>query len=229
MCPMHYQRWRHHGSPLENLPKGRHAIKRPRRPRKQRRPEKQVEKPRFCSVENCDRSPYAKGLCSRHYSQEWKRKHIPGYRSHAERRATPQYQQRAAYRSYLAATASERQERRIERKKALARQKQAKLATSSTVQYLREQITWSDDPTPYQWRLSSFSPDGEEAETALWDWQAFRMADKTGDTNHPHLTAMMNSPCPTIQSLIDKALEGEAMHIGERAILASTLRRYQSL
>lgn len=256
MCPMHYQRWRHHGSPLEKLPKGRHVPK-----------EREL-----CSVEGCDRSHYAKGFCSPHYHrakkerlypevplgelmpivrpithgksftcccdecrayrrayfQEWRRNHIPSYRSHAERRATPEYQQRAAYRAHLTATASERRTRRVERKKARARQKQDAATTSLTVQYLREKVTWRDDPTPYNWRLSSFGPDGEETETALWDWQASRLADKSGDINHPDATAMMSSPCPTIQNLIDKALDGEQMVMGERVILAATLRRYQS-
>lgn len=68
-CPMHYQRWKAHGS-----------LDKPQKPAK--------ATPKPCSVDGCDGPQSAKGLCGKHYRADYHQQHkVRAYAQQVARRA----------------------------------------------------------------------------------------------------------------------------------------------
>lgn len=232
LCPMHYQRNRRHSDPLPSLPKFKHVPK--------------SHPP--CTVPGCGRPHYARSYCQGHYArwkkgdvmadvpfvvgqkfgtqlvhgtlsgrqhhkcdcdlcmnayrayyQRWRETHIPGYKPNWKRRA-------------------ERERRRSVR-----------IETVQTVEALRAQVDWNDDPTPRGWRLASLT-EAVEGIDPMWDWEKPRLSDQVGNLNHPEASKFLRaSLCPTIERLTDRALDGEKLAPPERLLLALAFRHKSAL
>lgn len=100
----------------------------------------------------------------------------------------------------------------------------AKQQRRDTLESLRSQvaINWRDDPTPFSWQLETLYPNGSEKVPA---WDRYRSTLDTPTETPATLGAknMLDTGCPTVQLLSDKALLGIQLSLNERALLASAL------
>lgn len=201
LCPKHYQRKRLYGNPEEPWKeafRGNQVIPAAELPKKIRPHGSPWKYPK----EGCDCEP----CLIAYYSWLWIYHHtkdpLRGIRYSLRRER---------------AKAS-----RIERERTVV----AKQRRRDTLESLRSQveINWRDDPTPFAWQLETLYANGDEK---IPSWDRYRSAFDTPTETPATLGAkrMLDSGCPTVQLLSDKALLGVQLSINERILLASALNQ----